>query len=67
MYYEEAIIDDRLMYRIKPNGNWYEVSSLQGTVVKVLLSMTEEERLNVLQYFCLSCGGLTPCNCRRDD
>jgi len=31
MYYEERVINDKLMYRTIPNGVWYEVSNVSLT------------------------------------
>ena len=60
MYLEEKIIDGKLMYRILPDGKWRESVGTGADVVKQLLNMQEEQRINVLNLFCLECGNPKP-------
>jgi len=67
MYYEESIINGKLMFRNSPSSDWSFKISLGATATNHLMSLTEAERMDVFWYFCTHCGSDNPsCNCWDD-
>ncbi|MBD3351720.1 MAG: hypothetical protein GF364_09570 [Candidatus Lokiarchaeota archaeon] len=56
MYYEEKVIDGRLMYRIDPKGEWAPVKGAKAIAVSTLSLLTDDERKEVLSFFCACCN-----------
>jgi hypothetical protein len=69
MYYEEEIIDNKLMYRIKPDGEWIECKSSKAEVINTICKMDSETRADIFSWFCTYCGDIKTgvCYCHRDD
>lgn len=68
MFYEEKIIGGRLMCRTSPTGDWHPSTKSYTTAVKVLLLLSEEDRVNAMSFFCHHCGTDDPsCQCWNDD
>lgn len=68
MYYEEKLIDGRLMCRTKPGGEWRPVISDVATAVNLLAHLTDDERVSVFSNFCTYCGTTQlPCCCWNDE
>jgi hypothetical protein len=63
MYYEEKIMDGVLMYKTNPNGEWMVATGTRAEAVNSLVKLSEEQRLEVVMYFCPHCGGFSPCQC----
>lgn len=68
MYYEEKIFKDVLFYRDTPDGNWRKDLTAKGEAIKNLMSLSDEERLEVFNYFCTYCGDQDPhCQCMNEE
>jgi hypothetical protein len=51
MYYEEKIINGKLMFRNKPNGDWNECTGLKADIVNKMLIVSEETRRDIIAMF----------------
>ena len=68
MYYEEKIIDGKLMFRTNLNSDFIPVESNVSRIVNLLLSENEDVRMEVFSYFCKYCGSDDPdCQCWNDE
>lgn len=71
MFYEERVIDGRLMCRSDPKGEWRPVrSSPHVAAVEALIALTDEQRMDALSLFCTHCGKVQPtfrCQCWNDE
>ncbi len=68
MYYEEKFIDGKIMFRNMPDGYWLPKVTSVANIANNLFNLTEEERLEVMGYFCKHCGSADPkCVCWRDE
>jgi len=71
MFYESRIVDGQLKVRREPNGPWEAVGSETADVANQMADMTAQQRLNILQLFCSSCGCIQPvgmpCQCWNDE
>lgn len=71
MYYEERIINNILMCRAQPDEDWEPVDTCKGRVVNEMLRLTGNQRVEVMNYFCLHCGTVQKpnkwCQCWNDE
>lgn len=71
MFYEEKLINGVLHCRSEPDGEWRLVDSVRAAAVSMLLGMGEEQRLDVMRFFCGHCGIVQPdgraCQCWNDE
>lgn len=68
MYYEESIINKKLMYRNSPDGEWLFKVSLYATTINHMMLLTEEERISIFSHFCNICGSDDlGCQCWNDE
>jgi hypothetical protein len=44
MYYEEQVIDDRLMFRTSPNGDWKLADGMIADLINLYLKMSPDIR-----------------------
>ncbi len=56
------------MFRNTPDGEWEFKYTEVAQVANIVYALTDEERLELLQYFCVHCGtNDIKCNCWRDE
>lgn len=68
MYYEEKIMYGALHYRTSPDGKWKLKTGIKAQAVNTLMSLSQNERLEVFGYFCTKCGSDNPvCQCWNDE
>lgn len=48
MYYEEKVIDNRLMFRTSPNGDWKLLDGMIVDAINLYLSMSLDTRRNFI-------------------
>jgi hypothetical protein len=60
MYFEQKIIDGRLMIRTTPNGEWREPDAPVAKVIAEVMAMDPDARGNILRLLaetlCSHCG-----------
>ena len=60
MYFEQKIIDGKLMIRTSPNGEWYVPSGPVPPIIQAFMALESDARAYVLQLLtkevCLHCG-----------
>jgi hypothetical protein len=71
MFVESRIIDGKLQIRNEPNGEWKIVHSPVSDIVNAMVALADDERLEVMRYFCRGCGAVQPefmsCQCWNDE
>jgi hypothetical protein len=70
MYFEQKIIDGKLMVRTSPNGEWYVPAGPVPPIIEAFMALEADARANVLQLLakevCTDCGlALTDPDCCR--
>lgn len=64
---ETRIIDGQLMIRVMPSEKWVPLYNPVADLVNQMLALPEEDRWEVMGYFCGGCGAVSPCACQRDE
>lgn len=68
MYYEEKFIMGILMCRTSPDGAWEPSKTSHTQAANDIYKLTEEERMQVFNLFCMYCGSADPfCTCWNDE
>lgn len=71
MYYEEKLINGELYSRGTPDGPWEPVDSARAVVILLMVTLSEEQRREVMRFFCGDCGIVQPdgraCQCWNDE
>lgn len=68
MFYEEKVINGILHFRGTPTGEFVVTEGAVADVFNLLSALSDEQRLRVFRYFCVSCGNKNPrCHCSNEE